>query len=150
LGQFAVAGPEGPSHALLAATPEQRERYLRPLVEGRITRCLALTEPDAGSDAANIRSRATPVAGGWVINGRKTFVTNGPEADGALVVARTGPSPATAATTFLVDRGTPGYQPVRRIPCMWEGDARWEVVLEDCFVADSQVLGGAPAVGTGL
>jgi alkylation response protein AidB-like acyl-CoA dehydrogenase len=154
LGQLAVAGPEGPSQALLAATPQQRERYLRPLVEGRIIRCLALTEPDAGSDAAGIRSRARRVAGGWVIDGRKTFVTNGAEADVALVVARTdGEAPGavgTAATTFLVDRGTPGYQPVRRIPCMWEGDARWEVVLEGCFVPDGQVLGGPEAVGSGL
>ena len=154
LGQLAVAGPEGPTHALLAATPQQRERYVRPLVEARISRCLALTEPDAGSDASRIRSRARRVAGGWVINGRKTFVTNGAEADVALVVARTdgesGLTGGTAATTFLVDQGTPGYQPTRRIPCMWEGDARWEVVLEDCFVPDGQVLGGPEAVGSGL
>src|SRR5439155_473168 len=84
----------------------------------RISRCLALTEPDAGSDASRIRSRARRVAGGWVINGRKTFVTNGAEADVALVVARTdgesGLTGGTAATTFLVDQGTPGYQPTRR------------------------------------
>jgi acyl-CoA dehydrogenase len=156
LAQYAVAGPEGPTPLLLSATPEQQRRYLVPLVRGELTRCMALTEPEAGSDTSAIRTTAVRCADGWRINGVKTFVTNGAEADLALVIARTtesatplrGSVPAT--TVFLVDRGTPGYRPTRRIDCMWQGENRWEVVLDDCLVQHSQVLGGTEAVGLGM
>jgi alkylation response protein AidB-like acyl-CoA dehydrogenase len=156
LAQYAVAGPEGPTPLLLSATPEQQKRYLTPLVRGELTRCLALSEPEAGSDASALRTTAERDADGWRINGVKTFVTNGAEADVALVVARTAESAiplrgsVPAATVFLVDKGTPGYRPTRRIGCMWQGEPRWEVVLDDCRVPDSHVLGGPEAVGLGL
>src|SRR5581483_8199851 len=61
---------------LLFGNDEQRERWLRPLAEGRVLGAFGLTEPDAGSDAKGIRTRAERVDGGWLINGRKTFISN--------------------------------------------------------------------------
>ncbi len=77
----------------------QRERWLRPLAEGRVLGAFGLTEPDAGSDARGIRTRAERRDGGWLINGRKTFISNaGTDMSfGVTLLARTGPARAAAA-----------------------------------------------------
>lgn len=92
---------------LYRATPEQQEEYLTPTLEGTRASCFAMTEPDAGSDAAAIRTRATREGDDWVIDGEKTFITGGHEADFAIVIAVTDPGRDVrdgGATAFLVDR----------------------------------------------
>jgi acyl-CoA dehydrogenase len=70
-------------------TPEQRERWLEPAIRGKKIGALAITEPDAGSDVAGIRTRAARVDGGWIVNGAKTYITNGVRADFYVTAVRT-------------------------------------------------------------
>jgi alkylation response protein AidB-like acyl-CoA dehydrogenase len=85
----------------------QRERWLRPLAEGRALGAFGLTEPDAGSDARGIRTRAERHDGGWLINGRKTFISNaGTDMSfGVTLLART----ETNFATLVVEKDTPGF-----------------------------------------
>jgi alkylation response protein AidB-like acyl-CoA dehydrogenase len=93
-------------------TPEQREEFLRPAVSGRRIGCLAVTEPDAGSDVAAIRTTARRVGGDWVLNGAKMYITNGGVADFGVVAAKTGEGPAHGSISlFLVDTHQPGFKP---------------------------------------
>ncbi|MFN2609863.1 MAG: acyl-CoA dehydrogenase family protein, partial [Actinomycetota bacterium] len=87
LAMAACYGPEGPTGVLLDGTEEQKKRYLMPLITAEKSMAFALTEPDAGSDAQNIRTSATKEGDGWVLNGRKHFITNGTNADFVLVFA---------------------------------------------------------------
>ncbi|HSL67575.1 MAG TPA: acyl-CoA dehydrogenase family protein, partial [Actinomycetota bacterium] len=105
----------GPSPIYLDCTDEQRDRYLKPLITGEAKTCFALTEPEAGSDATRIKTRADKADGGWVLNGRKHFITGGAEADFALVFGVTDPEKRAhgGITAFLVDRGTPGFSVTR-------------------------------------
>jgi alkylation response protein AidB-like acyl-CoA dehydrogenase len=87
----------------------QKQRYLPPLCRGDMLGCFALTEPGAGSDAAGITTRAERKRGGWVLNGTKTWITNGGVADLAVVFARTDPEKGyRGISAFLVETGTPG------------------------------------------
>ncbi len=99
-----------PSNILLAGTEEQRERYLHPSIEGTRRDCLALTEPDAGSDLRAMRTRARRDGDGWRITGTKHFISHAHEADFVILFAVTD-EPADgrkAMSTFLVDLDTPG------------------------------------------
>jgi len=92
---------------LYMANEEQKREYLIPTIEGERVSCFAITEPGAGSDAANIKMSAKPDGDDWVLNGEKTFITNGNEADFAIVVAVTDREKGTrggGTTAFLVDR----------------------------------------------
>jgi acyl-CoA dehydrogenase len=91
---------------LYAGTEEQRRRYLVPTIEGELRSCFAISEPDAGSDARNIRTRARRDGDDWVISGEKTFITGGNEADFAIVFAVTDPDKGAdgGISCFLVDR----------------------------------------------
>src|ERR1039457_3708290 len=97
----------------LFGTDAQRERWLRPLAEGRVLGAFGLTEPDAGSEARGIRTRAERHDGGWLINGRKTFISNaGTDMSfGVTLLARIesaeGEKPRFA--TFVVEKGTAGF-----------------------------------------
>jgi alkylation response protein AidB-like acyl-CoA dehydrogenase len=84
----------------------QKREYLIPTIEGERVSCFAITEPGAGSDAANIKMSAKPEGGDWILNGEKTFITNGNDADFAIVVAVTDPAKGAhgGSTAFLVDR----------------------------------------------
>src|SRR5215470_12505471 len=97
----------------LFGTDEQRERWLRPLAEGRALGAFGLTEPDAGSDARGISTRAVRRDGGWLINGRKAFISNaGTDMSfGVTLLARTEPDGEGAATyaSFVVETDTPGF-----------------------------------------
>lgn len=86
---------------LYACDEQQRQRYLIPTIEGERTSCFAITEPGAGSDARNIRATARDDGGDYVINGEKTFITRGNEADFAMVFAVV---PGAGVTCFLADR----------------------------------------------
>src|SRR6266513_1967951 len=90
-------------------TEEQKQRYLVPCIKGEKISCLGITEPDAGSDVAGIRTRAVREDGEWVINGSKTYITNGHRADFIVLVTKTDPDAGyDGFTLFLVDMDLPG------------------------------------------
>jgi acyl-CoA dehydrogenase len=141
--------PDSPNLHMLLATvdAEQRRKYLEPYAKGEATGAIAISEPGAGGDPAGMTTRAERVDGGWVINGRKIWISRVPGADFTIVMARTGEGRRhEGVTAFIVERGTPGFQILREIP-MLAGHRTYEIVFEDCRVADSQVLG---KVGAGF
>ncbi|AFR09589.1 acyl-CoA dehydrogenase family protein [Nocardiopsis alba] len=125
---------------LYHADEEQRRRYLLPTIEGELRSCFAITEPGAGSDAKAIRTRAVRDGDAWVLNGEKTFITGGNEADFALVFAVTDPEKGAdgGVTCFLVDRDM-GWtsEPIDTM-----GERRpASLVFQDVRVPSSNVLG---------
>ncbi|MGH2502808.1 MAG: acyl-CoA dehydrogenase family protein, partial [Ktedonobacterales bacterium] len=127
----------------------QRERYLPGLSDGSMIGAQAISEPEAGSDALGMASRALPHGdSNYVLNGRKTFVTNAPEADVLLVYASTEPRDrALGLSAFLIDRDTPGLTvgpPLEKMGLRTSPMS--EVLLEDCQVSSEQVL-GRPGLG---
>ena len=148
LGLNAMAPDEGNMHLLLhAGTDGQKERYLRPLAEGRTRSCFAMTEQAAGSDPAGIATRAERDGDDWVLNGEKWFITGAMGAAFALVVARTDPDPGARArdayTLFHVDADNPGWNVVREIPVMGTDGpgGHCEVLIESCRVPSDSILG---------
>ncbi len=94
----------------LFGTEEQKQRYLVPAIKGEKISCLGITEPDAGSDVAGIKTRAVRDGDDWVINGSKTYITNGVRADFIVLVAKTDADAGyDGFTLFLVDKDTPGF-----------------------------------------
>jgi len=94
---------------LAFGTEEQKQRYLAPAIRGEKIACLAITEPDAGSDVAGIKSRALRDGDEYVINGAKTYITNGNRADFTVLLAKTDPSAGyDGFSLFLIDMGSPG------------------------------------------
>jgi acyl-CoA dehydrogenase len=145
LGLNAMAPDEGNMHLLLhAGTPEQRERYLRPLAEGRVRSCFAMTEQAAGSDPLGLVATAERDGDGWVLNGDKWFISGAQGAAFAIVVARTGePGDRSAYSLFLVDGDNPGWEVVREVPVMGTRfpGGHCEVRLRDCRVEAGALLG---------
>jgi alkylation response protein AidB-like acyl-CoA dehydrogenase len=124
-------------------TPEQKERYLAPAIRGEKIACLAITEPDAGSDVANIRTTARRDGADWVLNGRKLFITNGRRADVCVLVARTDtPAGYEGFSLFLVDTDRPGFHVSRTLHKlgMHSSDTA-ELALDDVRVPDDALLG---------
>jgi acyl-CoA dehydrogenase len=135
--------PDSPNlHMMMAvANADQRERYLRPYAEGRMKSAIAISEPGAGGDPAAMTTRAVHDGSGWVINGRKIWVSRMTSADFTIVMARTGEGKRQeGVTAFIVEKGTPGFIVEREIP-MIGGRRTYELVFEDCRVPDAQVLG---------
>ncbi|HVO46699.1 MAG TPA: acyl-CoA dehydrogenase family protein [Steroidobacteraceae bacterium] len=104
-----------PSNILLACEGEQRERYLLPAVRGERTECLAMTEPQAGSDVRGMKASAVLKGGDYVINGTKHFISHADHADFVILFAATGEEDSPRGkrkliTAFLVDMGTPGFE----------------------------------------
>jgi acyl-CoA dehydrogenase len=125
---------------LYACNEEQKQQYLIPTIEGERRSCFAITEPGAGSDARNIKTRAIRDGSDWIIRGEKIFITNGNEADFVMVFAVTNPdAPAgEGVTCFLVDRDM-GWKS-EPIPTMGEwGPA--SLVFEDVRVPETNILG---------
>jgi len=123
---------------------EQKQKYLPGIIKGDIVGCFGLTEPEAGSDAAAIRTSAVKKGGEWVLNGTKTFITNGPIADVALIMAYNDKEagPGGGVTAFLVDRNAPGFSVGKAFDKLgFRGSPTSELVLEDCVVPESAVLG---------
>ncbi|GAB7042739.1 MULTISPECIES: acyl-CoA dehydrogenase family protein [Catenuloplanes] len=132
---------------LFYASAEQREEFLLPTIEGKRISCFAITEPGAGSDAANIRMSARQDGDDWILNGEKTFITNGNEADFAIVVAVTDRALGArkgGATAFLVDRAM-GWRS-EFIQTMGEGGPA-SLIFEDVRVPSRNILG---TVGQGF
>jgi short/branched chain acyl-CoA dehydrogenase len=135
---------------LLFGNDAQRERWLRPLAEGRVLGAFGLTEPDAGSDARGIRTRAVQRDGGWVINGRKTFISNaGTDMSfGVTLLARTGAGDDAARyASFVVEKDTPGFTTGPKMRGIgWKGLDTRELFFDDVWVPDDQLVGD-PAMG---
>jgi acyl-CoA dehydrogenase len=150
LGPIALhcsAPDEGNMHLLAHhANDEQREQYLRPLIEGTIRSCFAMTEPapGAGSDPTMMMTRATRVEGGWEISGRKWFATGADGASFAVTMAVTDPDADKhkRATMFLVPTDTPGYTFVRNVPVMGGHGmgGHGEVDFDHVRVPDSAII----------
>jgi alkylation response protein AidB-like acyl-CoA dehydrogenase len=123
----------------------QRERWLRPLAEGRALGAFGLTEPDAGSDARGIRTRAERRDGGWLINGTKTFISNaGTDMSfGVTLLARTGPADATPTyASFVVEKDTPGFTMGPKMQGIgWRGLDTRELSFEDVWVPEDHLVG---------
>ncbi|QLG50155.1 acyl-CoA dehydrogenase family protein [Natrinema halophilum] len=137
-------GAGGPTLILLACDKRQREQYLRPLMDGEITTCFALTEPGHGSDAHHMDTSAEKDGDEWVINGQKVYITNGPYADFAMVFARTSGDDGDLGgiTCFLVEDDNPGFEvgTIHRAMGMTPG-THAELHFDDCRVGEEQVLG---------
>jgi len=119
---FNCAAPDDGNMNLLArvATPEQKERWLRPIVTGTVRSSFVMTEPapGGGSDPAMIRTRAERRGDRFVVTGRKWFITGAGVAQHFILIARTSDDPRRGLTAFLFDRDQPGWRIVRRIPIM--------------------------------
>jgi alkylation response protein AidB-like acyl-CoA dehydrogenase len=124
-------------------TPEQKARLLPPLVRGEWIGAHAMSEPDSGSDAYGLRTRAERRGDGYLLNGTKTFVTNAPVADLTLVFATVDRAKGMwGVTAFLVERGTPGFRVSRDIEKLGlRTSPMAEVILEDCFLPEASRLG---------
>jgi alkylation response protein AidB-like acyl-CoA dehydrogenase len=136
---------------LLFGDDAQRERWLRPLAEGRVLGAFGLTEPDAGSDARGIRTVAVRQDGGWLINGAKTFISNaGTDMSfGVTLLARIGPVADEKPTygSFVVEKGTAGFTMGPKMRGIgWRGLDTRELFLDDVWVPDEQLVGD-PAMG---
>ena len=136
-----------PSNILLACQGEQRERYLLPTVRGEKTECLAMTEPDAGSDVRGMKATAVERDGDFVINGTKHFISHVDHADFVILFAATGEESGPRGkkkriTSFLVDIGTPGFEvrPGYR-NVSHRGYTNSILQFNDCRVPKSAVLG---------
>jgi alkylation response protein AidB-like acyl-CoA dehydrogenase len=152
LAAFTLYGPEGPTGVLLSGTDEQKKKYLAPLISAEKSMCFALTEPDTGSDAQNIRTSATKEGDEWVINGAKRFITNGAHADFALVFAANDRDKKAQGgiTAFIVEKGTSGFQVARAQRGMVDGEGQYELLFDNCRVPEENVLGGPENVGMGF
>ena len=131
-----------PLSILFAGTPEQQERYLNPVVRGEKLGAFALTEPTGGADpVGNMTTTAVRESEGWILDGRKCFVSLGDVADYVVVFARTDRTAgAKGISAFIVDANTPGFSVVRRIPTMGSM-APAELDFQHCFVPDDNRLG---------
>ncbi|MFB4298693.1 acyl-CoA dehydrogenase family protein [Actinomadura sp. NTSP31] len=136
-----------------AGTPEQKERWLPRLASGEAVASFALTEPDAGSDPADLRTSAVRDGDQWVLNGVKRYITNAPIADVFMVFARTDPDAKSSRgiATFIVPAGTPGLTVGPRDHKMGQFGA-WtaDVNLDGVRVPSDAVVGGEAAAGTGF
>jgi acyl-CoA dehydrogenase len=136
--------PDAPNlHMLMqTCTAEQREKYLLPYAQGEKRSAIAISEPGAGSDPANMQTTAVKKGDQWVINGRKIWISRAHVADFIIVMAVSDKEKRARGgiTAFLVEKGTPGMVLQRQIPVIG-GHAPWEVVFEDMVVPDSHVLG---------
>ena len=138
---------------LLFGTDEQRERWLRPMAEGRVLGAFGLTEPDAGSDARGIATRAERHDGGWLINGAKTFISNaGTDMSfGATVLARTGTTDSGGPRfgSFVVEKDTRGFTMGPKMRGIgWRGLDTRELFFDDVWVPDEHLVGD-PDLGLG-
>jgi acyl-CoA dehydrogenase len=154
---FGNAAPDsGNSEILaLAGSPEQKERYLYPLLEGDLFSAFSMTEPDsAGSDPTLLRTSAVRDGDGWLLNGHKWFSSNGSIADFLIVMAVTDPEarPHQRASMFIVDADTPGVRILRDVATMehpWESFGRYgnhaEILYEDVRLSEDALLGAQGA-----
>ena len=143
----------GSQGIILDGTDEQRERYLPKLAAGEMIACFALTEPEAGSDAANIKTTAEKKGDKWILNGRKHFITNGSIADLATVFALTDKEKKARGgiTAFVVEKNCPGFSvgTIEKKMGM-RGSHTCELIFDNCEVPADAVIGGDAMIGQGF
>lgn len=136
--------PDSPNLRMLAATvnERQREAYLAPYVRGETISAIGISEPGAGADPAGMITRAERDGEDWIIRGRKIWISRAEEADFTILMAVTDKEKGARGgiSAFLVDKGTPGFNVLRKIP-MIGGQATYEVALDDCRVEGWKLLG---------
>ena len=144
------------AHSLLCAnniarnaTDEQKKKYLPSLASGSLKGCMGLTEPGAGSDAISLKTRAKRDGDYYILNGSKTFISNAPIADVALIYATTDPSLGLAGLcAFIVEKNFPGYKVGRKLSKMGlRSSPTGEIIMEDCRVPVENLLGGIEGKG---
>ncbi len=122
-------------------TEEQKQRYLAPAIRGEKIAALGITEPGAGSDVASLKTFARRVAGGFVVNGAKTYITNGVRADYVVTAVRTKPEGGHHGISFLiVDRGE-GVHSSKLEKMGWHASDTAEIAFDDVFVPEENLLG---------
>ncbi|MDP8990543.1 MAG: acyl-CoA dehydrogenase [Acidobacteriota bacterium] len=131
------------NHIYLAGNDEQKQRYIPKLASGEWIGSWALTEPESGSDAGGTHARAVREGDDWVINGSKTFTTNGQVADLCVVMAVTDRAASShGISAFLVEKGTPGFRPGKKENKLgMRCSPTNEMILADCRVPASQLCG---------
>jgi len=131
------------NHIYKFGSEEQKRKYLVPLVQGKKIGAWSLTEPEAGSDAAGTRTTAVRDAKGWVLNGSKTFCTNGHYADTAVVMAVTDRSKNShGISAFIVEKGTPGFKPGKKENKLGlRASDTSELIFSDCRIPAENLLG---------
>lgn len=124
-------------------TDEQRKKYIPGLASGRSIGCMGLTEPEAGSDVASLRTKAEKKGDTWVVNGSKMFITNGAIADVAVIYAKTNPEAGHAGiSAFIVEKGTPGFSVGKKLNKMGvRTSPTSELIFEDCVIPEENLLG---------
>lgn len=133
-----MAGP----HLVNSGTPEQLEQWMPSVLSGETILSIGVTEPDAGSDVAGIRSTAVKDGDGWRINGTKTFITNAVYGNMTIVAAKTDPGNRYGITMFLVPAETEGFSVSKKLHKHgWLSSDTAELVLDDVWVPDDSVLG---------
>jgi isovaleryl-CoA dehydrogenase len=128
---------------VLNGNDAQREQYLPRLVSGEHVGALAMSEPGAGSDVVSMQLRAEKRPGGYALTGRKMWITNGPDADVLVVYAKTDPAAgARGISAFLIEKGFAGYSTAQKLDKLgMRGSSTSELVFENCFVPDANLLG---------
>jgi isovaleryl-CoA dehydrogenase len=121
----------------------QKRRYLPGLIDGTAVGALAMSEPEAGSDVVSMRLRADAASGGFVLNGAKMWITNGPDADTLIVYAKTDPAAGSRGiSTFIVEKGDKGFSCARKLDKLgMRGSNTGELIFENCFLPAERVLG---------
>jgi acyl-CoA dehydrogenase len=132
-------------HLAGSGNAAQKGRYMPGIVSGEILTAVAVTEPDAGSDVAAMRTTARRDGDHWVLNGSKMFITNGVSADVVFVAAKTDARAkgSRGISMFIVERGTPGFSVGRKLEKQgWRSSDTGELVFEDCRIPAANLLGG--------
>jgi len=133
----------GTNHIFLTGTEEQKKRYLPPLASGNWLAAWAITEPGSGSDASNARTTAEKRGDSYVLNGSKTFITNGRYADVVVVIAVTDKSKGThGLSAFVVEKGTRGFRAGKKENKLGlRASDTSELIFEDCEIPAENLLG---------
>ncbi|MBI2956354.1 MAG: acyl-CoA dehydrogenase [Acidobacteria bacterium] len=133
------------NHIYKCGSEEQRRKYVVPLAQGKKLGCWSLTEPEAGSDAGGTRTTAVRQGNGWVLNGGKTFTTNGHLADVCVAMAVTDPGKGHhGISAFIIERGRPGFRPGKKENKLgMRASDTSEVIFEDCRLPAENLLGRA-------
>jgi acyl-CoA dehydrogenase len=122
-------------------TEEHKQRYLVPAIRGERIGALAITEPDAGSDVAALRTRATPVDGGWLVNGEKTYITNGVRAHFLVTAVKTTAEGGHHGISFLIVERSEGVRSSKLRKMGWNASDTATIAFEDVFVPRENLLG---------
>jgi acyl-CoA dehydrogenase len=124
-------------------TDDQKQRFLAPAIRGELIAALGITEPGAGSDVAGIRTFARRVDGGYLVNGSKTFITNGVRADFVVTAVKTTETGGHGGLSFLIlEREMPGFAVSKKLEKLgWHASDTGELAFDDVFVPDTNLLG---------